>query len=682
MAGQVENGSGSPGSRGPSPLRLRALAVIVVVVCLFGTLMGRLWYLQVVDASSPAVQQAASQGEETIYLPAPRGEIFDRNGVLLAGNHIEQVVSVQPGALEQDPGIVGQLSVVLDEPASEVKAAIDNPQYSPYQPVPIAEGVKNSVVLAIDENKKLLPGVTVSPEPVRYYPYGSLIANIVGYVSQITGTEYSSDKNQLCAKGIPCYQTTSLIGQAGVEASFEKYLRGVPGKEVVEVDAQGHVLGVASYTPPVPGDNIVLSISLADQEAADTSLNDWVQKGRGYTDPVSGELARIPAASMVVEDPRNGQILALSTYPDYNDNDFVGGISTKQWDYYNNPANNYPLEDRAISWAGPTGSTFKLVTATAALDYGVRSPYYYYDDTGGITVGGQRFTDNDSQALGPVDLQEAITESDDAYFYSLGYEFWQMWAGDPSHPEYLQKIASEYGLGHYSGIDLPGEVPGIVPSQQVFTKQHEQYPDAYPDSYFDPGQEIQEAIGQGEDEVTPLQLANAYSAFGNGGTLYVPQVALAVEKPGTNGRPNGKILKLFRPDVKDHVEMPDPVDRAVMMAGFEGVTSSPAGTAYGAFTSFPLSEIPVAGKTGTAQVGPNFSQVGWPNYTQDTSVFTSFAPADNPRFVVDAFFAQAGYGATVAAPAVEQEYVSLFGLNKPAKQGTTGTSSSTTVAGG
>jgi len=683
MAGRKATNGDSGESRPLFSLRIRAVAIAVVVVCLFGTLLGRLWYLQVVDASSPAVQQAASQGSETIYIPAPRGEIFDRNGVLLAGNRIEQVVTVQPDAQLTDPGIVDELAAVLDEPVQTVKAALDNPQYSPYQPVPVAEGVSNSVVLAIDENRKLLPGVTVSAEPVRYYPYGPITANIVGYVSQITGPEWAADKSLMCAKGIPCYQANSEIGQAGVEASFESYLRGVPGKEVVEVDAQGHVLGVASYTPPVPGDNIVLSISLADQEAAMAALQNWMQKGRTYIDPASGHLARVPAAAMVVEDPRNGQILALATAPDYNDNDFVGGISEKQWQYYNNPANDYPLEDRAISWAGATGSTYKLITATAALDYGLRSPYYYYDDTGGITVGGQSFRDNDNQAAGPVDLQEAITISDDAYFYSLGYQFWQIWANGKGHPEYLQKVASEYGLGHYTGIQLPGEAPGIVPSQQVFTRQHDQYPQAYPNSYFDPGQEIQMAIGQGEDEVTPLQLADAYSAFANGGTLYVPRIALAVEKPGVNGRPNGRPIKLFRPLVKDHVQMPSAADRAVMLAGFEGVTSNPAGTAYGAFTSFPLSRIPVAGKTGTAQVGPDYSQVGWPKYIQDTSVFASFAPANNPRFVVDAFFAQAGYGATVAAPAVEQMYTALFGLNKPAKpQGSPAPSSTSTAAGG
>ncbi|MGH9107183.1 MAG: penicillin-binding transpeptidase domain-containing protein [Acidimicrobiales bacterium] len=665
-----------------SSTRLRATAILVVVICLFGTLVGRLWYLQGVEPHTRTAFSLAGEGEKVIYTPAPRGEIFDRDGVLLAGDRTERVVTVEPGAVAAHPGIVDELSAVLDEPAARVEAAIKNPQFSPYQPVPVAQGVSDAVMLAIDENRSLLPDVTVQAQSVRYYPFGPETANIVGYVSQITGSEYGAVKAQMCGAAVPCYQPGSQFGQAGVEASFEKYLRGRPGKEVLAVNSQGQVLYRVSYTPPVPGDNVVLSVSLTDQEAAVKALDDWMAKARSMPDVVSGRLYRAPAASMVVEDPRNGQILALATAPDYNPSDFIGGISKKRWAHYNNPANHYPLLDRAISTAYATGSTWKLMTATAALDYGARGPYTSYDDTGSFTVGHQTFHDNDNVPLGPVDLSEAITASSDSYFYSLGYALWQMWAGQRDHPEYLQKVASEYGLGHYSGIALPGEAPGIVPSQQVFTKEHEQYPKAYPDPYFYPGQEVLEAIGQGADAVTPLQLADAYSSFANDGTLYVPQVALAVEAPGTANRANGKILKRFFPQVKGHVQMPDATGRAAMLSGFEGVTSNTsgplAGTAAAAFASFPLSKYPVAGKTGTAQVGPDYSEVGWPKYVQDTSVFSSFAPADNPRFTVDAFFEQAGYGASVAAPAVEQEYLTLFGLDK-ASHGSEG--ASTAVSG-
>ena len=240
---------------------------------------------------------------------------------------------------------------------------------------------------------------------------------------------------------------------------------------------------------------------------------------------MSGQHFRAPAASIVVADPRNGQILAMATYPDYNPDYFIqpGGITNAQWAYYNDPSHFYPMIDRAISAPYQTGSTWKLITATAQLDYGVRSPDQFYDDTGSFTVGGQTFHDNADSGLGPVNLQATITVSSDSYFYSLGYAFWQMWANDASHPEYLQDIASQYGFGHYSGIDVPGEAPGIVPSQQVFTREHQQYPNAYPDPYFGPGQEIQEAIGEGQDEVTPLQLDDAYAAFANGGAFTCPR---------------------------------------------------------------------------------------------------------------------------------------------------------------
>jgi penicillin-binding protein 2 len=659
--------------------------VLVVVACLFAALFGRLWFLQGVEADSTAVAQVATQGLETVYIPAPRGEIFDRNGALLAGNRIEQVVTVLPGAEAAHPGIVDQLSALLGEPAAKVKAAIDSVRYSPYQAVPVAEGVSTATVLAIDENQSLLPGVVVQAEPVRYYPSGETMANILGYVSQITGAEYARDKDEKCGAGVDCYGTGSVIGQAGVEESLEHYLRGRPGVEKVQVDSQGHVLNSYLVSPPVAGDNLVLSVSLTDQQAAVQALDDWVVKARGMVDHVSLHDFRAPAASMVVEDPRNGQILALATYPDYNPTDFIGGISQARWSFYNNPANGYPLIDRAISTGYAPGSTWKLITATAMLRYGLRTPGTVYYDGGSYSIGGQIFNDNDNTQLGDVDLAQAITESSDTYFYSIGGQFYEQYdyGKGLKGPDPLQSVASQYGLGHYSHVDLPVEAPGLVPDAQIIARMHAQYPRDYPDGNWEPGFEVQEAIGEGQDLVTPLQLDDAYAAFANGGTLYVPQVALAVEAPGHSARPNGKILKLFYPEVKDQVTMPSVYDRAAMLQGFEGVTSASDGTAYTAFQSFPLAKFPVAGKTGTAQVdsycststGCGAGYLTWPAYKQDTSVFASFAPADNPHFAVDAVFEQSGYGADVAAPAVEQLYQTLFGLNKPAHKahGTTTT---------
>ena len=630
------------------------------------------------EATTLPALAVEGQGIRTVYIQAPRGEIFDRDGVLLAGDKIEQVVTVERDQALAHPGLVDALSALLGQPAKTVQAAIDNVQYSPYQPVPLPWAVGESVVLAVDENQDLLPGVSVQAEPVRYYPYGAETANIIGYVSQITGLEYTQDKRQNCGAGVPCYQPGSQVGQAGVEATYEKYLRGTPGVEELQVDSQGNVLGRLSYTPPVPGDNLVLSLSLTDQEAAVQTLSQYLAKARATPDQATNYTHdfRAPAASMVALDPRNGQVLALATNPDYNPSDFLGaGISSAQWAYYQNPANNFPTIDRAISTPYAPGSTWKLITATAMLRYGMRTPATYYDDLGTYTDRRADFRGQRQHRTRVGRPAKALTQSSDTYFYSVGGAFYEEYdAGRQlKGPDPLQSVASEYGLGHYSGIALPGESPGLVPDAQVVAKEHAQYPKDYPDGVWEPGDEVQEAIGEGQDEVTPLQLDNAYAAFANGGTLYVPQIALAVEAPGTGNKANGKILVRFFPQVKNRVPMPSAYDQAAILQGLEGVVSEPLGTAYAAFQNFPLAEYPVAGKTGTAQVSGEFcpytdcgpNQVPWPEYKQDTSVFASFAPADSPRFVVDAVFEQSGYGADVAAPAVAQVYKTLFGLNKP-----------------
>ena len=382
--------------------RLRATAVLVVVVCLFAALFGRLWYFQGIEANSVAAKSVAGQGIETVYVPAPRGDIFDRDGVLLAGNKIEPVVTVAPpGRKPLTPGS-WRLSALLGEPTSEVKAAINNVQYSPYQPVPVKVGVSNAVVLAIDENQSLLPGVTVQAEPVRYYPEGETTANIVGYISTITGPEYAQVKNEQCGRGVPCYQTTSLIGQARGGGQFRGLRPRHPrGGKSGKWTRRARCSGCSATGPPVPGRQpgpLHLAHGPASRGAGPERLGD---KGAGDDRQRERPALPRPAASMVVEDPRNGQVLALATYPDYNPDDFLGGISEARWKYYNNPANNYPLIDRAISTGYAPGSTWKLITATAMLRYSLRSPYSYYDDTGTYTTGGQAFHDDDNVALAP-----------------------------------------------------------------------------------------------------------------------------------------------------------------------------------------------------------------------------------------------------------------------------------------
>jgi penicillin-binding protein 2 len=351
-----------------------------------------------------------------------------------------------------------------------------------------------------------------------------------------------------------------------------------------------------------------------------------------------------------VLDPRDGSVLALATNPTYNPNDFVNGISTDKYNgYLNDP--NHPLSDRTIQGLYAPGSTFKMVTAVAGLGAGVINPNTYFDDTGGLKVGQTFFKNDNGQIYGFVNLPEAITVSSDAYFYKVGATLWEGRA--KFGVDALQNVARQFGFGAPTGFPLPNELSGRVPDQASRAKEHAQYPQLFPEGGWFTGDNVNTAVGQGEVAVTPLQLANAYATFANGGTLWAPRIVLKTTDQ------TGKVIQQLQSTPKGHVTL-QPQWRAAMLAGFKGVTSEQAGTARGAFIGFPLGQHPVAGKTGTAQVTGK----------QATSVFTSFAPADDPTYVVDAFLEQAGYGAESAAPVVRRIYEGLFGMT-PASSVTT-----------
>jgi penicillin-binding protein 2 len=479
--------------------------------------------------------------------------------------------------------------------------------------------------------------VLATTEAVRTYsPMGAAAANIVGYVGRINQSQYQ----QLKSKG---YLPNDQIGLAGVEASYESVLRGSPGVERVQVNASGQVLAVLSSTPPIPGANLRLTINGQLQERAVSALEQGLAAAKQSTH--NGVHFPAPAGAAVVEDPQNGTVLALATYPDYNPKDFVGGISARKYAAYNNPGANQPLLDRDIQGEYAPGSTFKLVTATAGLQYGLVTPSSIFNDTGKIVIGNETFSNNDGEALGPIDLPTAITESSDNYFNTIGADLWDGFVNGNQFPENaLQDVAAKYGLGEPSGIALPGEDGGLIPTPQSVARDYQQYPKLYATGSWFTGDSAQTAIGQFEDLVTPLQLANAYSTFANGGTLWEPRLAADAQTPA------GKIVQAYRTRPKDTVTL-QPDQRAAMLAGFVGVVQSPGGTAAGIFTG-PLASHDLAGKTGTAQVTGK----------QSTSIFTSFAPASNPQYEVTAILEQAGYGADVAGPVVRQIYDALYGL--------------------
>jgi penicillin-binding protein 2 len=616
--------------------QLRLTIILVVVLCLFSALFARLWFLQVINAPK-AQAVAADNGIRNIYTPAPRGLILDRNGNVLVGNVNEPVIEVQRQVAAQDPGMVARLAPLLGMTVKQLDAAINNLQYSPYAPVPVLPDASPEEILYVQENQALFPGVQATSMTVRTYsPMGKAAANIVGYVGQISSTELAKLKND-------GYQAGDQIGLSGVEAAYESYLRGTPGVQKVQVDSRGQILGILSTSPPVPGDNIKLSIDGHIQMVASQAIAQGMASARQTFDSVTNRDYMAPAGSAVVEDPNNGQVIALATYPTYDPSQFVGGISETNYQaLLNNPS--HPLVDRTIQGEYAPGSTFKLVTALAGLKDGIITPSYVFDDTGSIQVGNFVAHNDNGEAYGPISLPKAITVSSDNFFNRIGLDLWygRKTYGDDA----LQNMAKAFGFGSPTGIALANETPGKVPTPESYIKDNKADPAVFTQSQWYPGNSDQLAIGQDELLVTPIQLANAYATFANGGTYYTPQLAIDAETP------TGKVVKSFAPQVQRTIQI-QPDWRAAMIQGFRGVVNDPKGTAYSDFTGTPLANMDIAGKTGTAQVNAP---------RQDTSVFTSFAPASAPKYVVDSFMEDAGYGASVAAPVVREIYDALYNL--------------------
>ncbi|MHB1486361.1 MAG: penicillin-binding protein 2 [Acidimicrobiales bacterium] len=612
--------------------RLRLGLIGLVVLSLFGAMFTRLWYLQVLNA--PSFRAAADTNQvRRVFIPAPRGRILDRNGQVIVGNQVVEAITLDRTQAKKHPSVVTKLAALLAMTPAQVNQIVNDQRYSFYRPAPIAVNVSKDIAIYVDEHRSQLPGVAVQLMTQRFYPHGELAAQVVGYVGDITGTE-------LKAYAKDGYQPGDLIGQSGIEAQYEQYLRGTPGEKDLEVDPAGRVLKTLSYKPPVPGDDVQLSLDIGTQTATEAALAQQVLHNRKTRDPTNGVLPPTTGGAAVVLSPKDGSVLAMASYPTYNPTIWVGGISTKDYQAISSAASNYPQLNRAIAGLYTPGSTFKLATATAALNAGVVGPNTLIRDPGYFRVpnckGPFCVSKNDNgESFGAVAMTKAITVSDDVYFYTLGYDFWANQAKYGPTP--IQDTAHAYGLGRATNVDLPGEQTGFIASPALRAKLHAQYPSAYPNGVWYAGDNVRMAIGQAETNITPLQLANAYATFANGGTLYQPRVAARVLSP------SGRVVKDFAPTVLGHVKL-SPSDHSAMLAGFDGVTANPLGTAASEFVNFPLSTFPVGGKTGTADVGPP---------KEPNSLFAAFAPAgpsDQPAYAMAVALEQAGYGAAVAAP--------------------------------
>ncbi len=654
-------------------LRLRMLAFVGLT--LFGAMFARLWYLQALE--SEALQaEALGNVIQPIFEQAPRGRILDRNGRVLVDNRVVQVVTVDRQVLERSltPDEKSTMFVRLAEAisrsgrltkASSIKLSVNDSQYGPFDEIPVAVDVDPSLLVFLGERPDEFPGVMVVQRTIRTYPYGDLAAHLLGYVGPITQSEMKSADSRIDPTAVDAktYQANDETGKSGVERSFEDDLRGVPGVRLLELNARRQVVRERSSTPPIPGNDLWLTIDIDLQAVVEQQLADGLGVARKQTAEPDAPPFVASAGAAVALDPRNGDVLAMASYPTYDPSEFVNGISQRLFEQVTSKANHIPVLNRAIQGAYPPGSTFKLVTSYAALSRGVIGPDGLlgirdrYVDTGTYKypncVEESSTCNFESPFSGSrdVDLRDAITVSSDPYFYRIGGEgFWPLPKGED---EGIQHAARELGLGSDTGVQLPFERSGVVPDRDFFDAQFDAGVAIRDGSQWYAGDTIQLAIGQGDLLLTPIQLANAYATIANGGKVHQPNIATKITTS------DGTLVREFVPRVLRDLALDDSV-RQPIIDGLLGVPRRgiPSGTAQRAFNdpnfgvAFPLANWPVAGKTGTAQK----------KNEADTALFVGFGPNDfpalgvnagyEPEIVMAAVLEEAGFGGSVAAPVV------------------------------
>jgi penicillin-binding protein 2 len=633
-----------------SKTRARMKLIAGLVAFMFAALTTRLWYLQVL-ATDQFTQEASQNEIRTVPIEPLRGKILDRTGNVLVDNRPSTVILVDRlGMQDRGDEVLFRLSNLLHIPVSELLDRLGSVKYLPYQPVPVAEDVTKQQVFYIEEHRDLFPGVSYELKAVRNYPEGTTAAHLLGYVGEISS-------EQLKEKAFAGYQQGETVGKAGVEAVYEPYLHGVDGVRKIQVNAQGRVLDDDfGSLQPKAGDNLVLSIDEHVQQLSERSLALGLDAAHHVFDRTNGYL-KATGGAVIVMDPRNGQVLAMASNPTYDPSVFLGGIGYRESQGLDlcfpgkpcpKPSHNNPLLDRAIQGLYPGGSTFKPFVAMSALrdlpNFATVNGHYdcpgvYFVPTDPTH---RPFHNWEPASLGYLSIPEALVISCDTVFYQFGFQFWLKYRH--TGQEVFQKDLSDMGFGRPTGVDLPGEQAGRVPTEQYMHQLYKEHPKVFGRYYgWLPGFSLNLAIGQGNLLLTPMQLAVAYSAIANGGRLFAPRLGLQVQTP------DGRLVKRIPSEVTGRL----PVSQSVIAYIRNALTGVPvSGTAAAAFAGFPLDRIPVAAKTGTADI-TGYQPFSW---------FAAMAPAGNPRYVVVALVEQGGHGSTTAAPVVRRILEGLFGI--------------------
>jgi penicillin-binding protein 2 len=615
-------------------VRLKVLASAMAFM--FAALTTRLWFLQVL-ATEEYQARAHSNQVEFAPVPAPRGKVLDRAGVELVTNRASTIVTIEKQKIRNDEALLLRLSEALNVSVEELAERLNDPDYGPYEPVPVFEDATDEQVVYLEEHRREFPGIGYETVGVRAYPFGSLAAHVIGYLGEIGPKELGTP---LFEK----YRPGQLVGRGGVEQRYERWLHGKDGFKSLEVNALGKETRRLKEREPVAGNDVVVTIHHQIQQVAESSLREGVRAAKQIVHEESGNYLRAPAGAVVVLDPNNGQILAMASYPTYDPRVFYEGLSQREWEQLNNPNRNFPLNNRAIQAAYPPGSTLKPFVAAAAIKAGYASPNGYYPCPAEFTVPGdtsntvfRNWKDIDS---GVISFARSLIDSCDTVFYKFGLDFYRE---RKIRGEMLQQQMRAWGFARPTGVDLTSEAHGRVPDSEWKASIHRRYPGLYPDAVWYPGDTINMSIGQGDLLVTPLQIAEAFAALTNGGTLHRPHIGLRIQTP------QGEVLREMQDQPLGRV----PFDKRTLRVIRDALQHVPSsGTAAGAFAGFPLASVPVAGKTGTAEVAGR----------QPHSWFAAAAPASQPEYVVAAVVEEGGHGSEVAAPIVRRILEGLFGL--------------------
>jgi penicillin-binding protein 2 len=633
-----------PDPRVETPYRLTPQMVFrigilgLLVLAAFGVLFFRLWALQVLSGSQ-YLRVAENNQLRTLRVEAARGPIVDRFGRPLVQNKAGTAVRIWPADLPRHGAYteLKRLARILQVPLADITAQIDKHKGDPLAPVTVKEDVSEAEARYLLERKSEFPGLAISNSFLRTYPYGDLAAQLFGHVGEISPEQLKKKRG---------YRSGDKIGQGGIEASYDKFLRGKAGLAQLRVDSLGRPTSdFTPEAPAIPGYTLRLTLDAKLQRAAQGALIYGIELAREQDNWAAN------GGAIVALDPKDGAIRAIASYPTYHPDVFVDPRRKNELkellDQRAAEESNFPALNRATAGLYPPGSTFKPVTALAAMQEHILAPYDALPCTGEVTIYKQRFKNWNPFANESMTLPTAIAQSCDTYFYEIGKRFYQL---PPERGQPLQKWARTFGFGQLSGVDVGPEEPGLVPTikwrQQTFTSEI--------DRLWKPGDSVQLAIGQKDLQVTPLQMARFYALVANGGKLVTPHLVSSVEQPGQKGSPTGPlVLRNFSYPVQELNV--DSGALSVVRDGLWEATHSANGTSSGIFGHYPIG---VAGKTGTAE-----RDVDLGDFVKrlDTSWWCGFGPFKTPELVVCAVIENGGFGGEAAAPAALRVFEKYFG---------------------